>query len=175
MKRNDDESRFPGKVTHCRRVFFFFYPNRSVARWGERHKNGQSCQRQRKNPQQKWKNWIRGACECFCIKAGNLVFNLINEKFCFDGDFFVRHLNASVEQSISRFIKYAENMKMSACHENTPRGLTQVRDCHTIQIYWNLKIRSSKWLARNKGFCFFVKLKCDSNLVSIYWWEVTLI
>ena len=41
-------------------------------------------------------------------RKGNLVFNIMYGKFCFDGDFFVRNLDASVElrhcQSLSRRI-----------------------------------------------------------------------
>ena len=51
----NDGSKIPGKVTHCRHVSFY-HLDRSVERLGERHNNEQSCQRQRKNPRQRWKN-----------------------------------------------------------------------------------------------------------------------
>ena len=58
---NDDGSRFPRKKNPLQKrffPFFFFHLDRSVERWGGQHNNDQSCQKQRKNPWQKWKkNW----------------------------------------------------------------------------------------------------------------------
>ena len=94
--------------------FCFFYLGRLVERWGGRHNNAQSCQRQRQNPRQKWKN-----CECaeeqdnestysfqnyvsswylmFLYQGWYLhkekdtsFFNIMYGKFWFDGEFFVQ-------------------------------------------------------------------------------------
>ena len=127
------------QVERCRHVFFllflflvfcccfFFYLDRSVERWGGRHNNEQSCQRQRKKLAAKMENVLRSKTTnrptAFKItfeaivhvfvarhaeRKGNLVFNIMYGKFCFDGDFFVRNLDASVElrhcQSLSRRI-----------------------------------------------------------------------
>ena len=85
---------FPGKVTHCR-YLNFFYLDRKAERGGGRHNNEQICQRQRKNPRQKLEkpknvlrsettNWytaskitIRGDCLCFCIKRKPSFVHLI--------------------------------------------------------------------------------------------------
>ena len=46
---NDDGSRFPGNSNPLQ-TCFFFYLDCSVERWGGRHNNEQSCERQRKKP-----------------------------------------------------------------------------------------------------------------------------
>ena len=95
---------FPGKVTHCR-YLNFFYLDRKAERGGGRHNNEQICQRQRKNPRQKWKNrkmcWgarqridiqlLRLRFEAIVyvfVSKGNLVLYILFGKFWFDDDFF---------------------------------------------------------------------------------------
>ena len=105
---------FLGKVTIADT---FIVLSRSLKeRWGGRHNN-----EQRKNPRQKWENrkmcWearqriaIQLSKSQFEVivkdfvsrlvlayRRGNLILNIMHGKFWFDGDFFVRNLDPSVE------------------------------------------------------------------------------
>ena len=94
---------FPGNVTHCRYLNFFFLSR--AERGGGRHNNEQICQRQRKNLRQKWKNrkmcWgarqridiqllrLRFEAIVYVFESkGNLVLYILFGKFWFDDDFF---------------------------------------------------------------------------------------
>ena len=78
MTMNQD---FPGKVTHCRKVFF--YPDCSEEHWGGWRNNKQSYQRQRQNLRPKWKNhkmcW--GAKQRIDRKHSKLRFEVIVDVF----------------------------------------------------------------------------------------------
>ena len=50
---------------------------------------------------------LQGDCLCFCIKVSKCFtkkppFSVMNDKFRFDSDFFVRNLDASMERSTRR-------------------------------------------------------------------------
>ena len=123
---------FPGKVTHCR-YLNFFYLDRKAERGGGRHNNEQICQRQRKNPRQKWKNrkmcWgarqridiqlLRLRFEAIVyvfVSKGNLVLYILFGKFWFDDDFFFsksgRQRGALPDQPLSRrnFFSFPDRM-----------------------------------------------------------------
>ena len=78
---SDDGWRFSWKSNPLQTRLF--YLDRSVERWGGRHNNDQSCQRQRKNLRQKWKNrkicW--GARQRFDIQLSKLRFEAIVNVF----------------------------------------------------------------------------------------------
>ena len=90
--------------SYCTRLVFFFW---------------QSCQRQRKNPRQRWKNrkmcWgarqridrqlskLRFVSRLVVVyMKGNLVFYIMYGKFWFHGDFFDRNLDTSWNRSLSQ-------------------------------------------------------------------------
>ena len=52
------DQEFPGKIIADTLIYYYYYYyfDRPVERWGARHNNEQSCQRQMKNPRQKWKH-----------------------------------------------------------------------------------------------------------------------
>ena len=62
---NDDRSRSSGKSNPLQ--------TRLVGRWGGRHNNEQSCQKQKKIQQQKWKNWK------MCWGAGQRIYRQLSK------------------------------------------------------------------------------------------------
>ena len=62
---NDDRSRSSGKSNPLQ--------TRLVERWGGRHNNEQSCQKQKKIQQQNWKNWT------MCWGAGQRIYRQLSK------------------------------------------------------------------------------------------------
>ena len=104
---NDDGSRFLSKSNPFQ--ISFFYLDRSLKRWGGRHNNEKSCQRQRKKPAAKMKNqkmcWearqridnVFVSRLVLALRKGNVFFNIMYGKLWNGGDLFGRNLDANVE------------------------------------------------------------------------------
>ena len=124
----------PRKGIRCRQVYLL---SRSLKeRWGGRHNNEQSCQKQRKNPRQTWKMCWGARNESTysfqnydswwllmllyqagtCIKKRNLVFNIMYGKFWFDGEFFVRNLDASMKLRQYQSLSQRNSLFLTECY-----------------------------------------------------------
>ena len=89
----------PRKSNPLQTRVFFFHLDRLVERWGGRHNIEQSCQRQRKNTQQGWKNQKRywGARQRIDIQLSKLQYSKRLFMFLHQG----WHLNKEKETAFS--------------------------------------------------------------------------